>query len=247
MVVALCAAIAWLWSQPVVQSAGPGQQHRARLPDGSVVELNSGTKIAYQRSFQTWPLMAADTRSVRLDGEAFFRVEPGSRPFVVETASAQVEVVGTQFNVWARNGETPATEVVVAEGRVRVVPQGRPERASVLGEKMLGRVQGRSGAVATRAIDAVGAVLAWRENGFVAREEPLNSVVRELERRYDTSVRLHRSVEQPEAPVSLYYPGPVRLKALLKDLCTALDLRYRATEGGYEVLAPEDTLPNDAR
>ncbi len=52
-----------------------------------------------------------------MQGEAFFNVQPGNIPFIVEFGSGRVEVLGTKFNVKKRRDET---EILVTEGRVKV-------------------------------------------------------------------------------------------------------------------------------
>lgn len=231
----------WLWRQPVTVTAPTGQQRTTTLPDGSTVELNSGTTLSYRRGFQAWPLVDAERRTVRLEGEAFFRVDEASRPFVVETTTAQVTVEGTRFNVRARSSADSTTEVTLAAGRVQVSGRRAPDRAVVLDRQGL-RTQIRAADAAPSPPESAQTdyVLAWRQDGFAVSERPLAQVLQELERRYDTTLRLHDSVRRTTAPVSLYYPKPTGLTVILRDLCTALDLNYRPTNRGYEVFAAPD-------
>ncbi|HET8886540.1 MAG TPA: FecR family protein, partial [Salinimicrobium sp.] len=80
------------------------------LPDHSVVELNAETSIKY--SEENWD----ENRSIKLEGEAFFKVEKGSK-FEVETSAGTVRVLGTQFNIKQRKDYF---EVVCFEGLVEV-------------------------------------------------------------------------------------------------------------------------------
>lgn len=69
-----------------------GSKGRFTLPDGSVVWLNSETKLTYPNRF------AADKRSVSLEGEAYFEVaKDAEKPFVVQAGEIEVEVLGTNF------------------------------------------------------------------------------------------------------------------------------------------------------
>ncbi len=229
----------WLWRQPVTVTAPAGTQHTATLPDGSTVELNSGTTLTYRREFQTWPLVEAAQRRVRLDGEAFFEVADGTRRFAVTTANAQVTVTGTRFNVRARTAgaSPPKTDVAVVEGQVQVAAQQRPEAAVQVEGGHTSRVADPATAPTPPQPTSVDHILAWRNNGFAARAQPLRAVVQDLERRYDAVVHIHTSVDRPQAPISLYYPGPTDLETILHDLCTARDLNYRPTSRGFEIFA----------
>lgn len=240
-VLALVVLGGWLWRQPVTVSARPGQQRTATLPDGSTVELNSGTTLTYRRRFQAWPLVDAERRAVRLEGEAFFRVEEGGRPFVVETATAQVTVTGTRFNVRAHPGPDSTTRVTIAEGRVEVASRQASTRSVTLDRRgQRTHIRGSRAAPSAPESADIDLALAWRQDGFGVSEQPLTAVLRELERRYDTPLRLHESVRRTTAPVSLYYPTPTDLSVILGDLCTALNLNYRPTSRGYEIFSAPD-------
>jgi transmembrane sensor len=88
-----------------------GEQRSLTLPDGSVVQLNSRSKLRTQ--FET------NARIVEmLEGEAVFTVaKDASRPFRVRTASSEIVAIGTAFNVKAARTRTVVT---VLEGKVRV-------------------------------------------------------------------------------------------------------------------------------
>ncbi|MFB6272414.1 MAG: FecR family protein [Salinibacter sp.] len=235
----------WLWQQPVTVTAPAGQQRTATLPDGSTVDLNSGTTLAYPRGFQAWPFVEADRRTVRLEGEAFFKVADGSRAFTVQTATAQVTVTGTQFNVRARNEsrQLPGgeTEVTLVEGSVRVASQKQPDQEVVLSTPgQWSRVTSPTAAPSPPRSTSVDHVLAWRDDGFAARAQPLTAVLRALERRYDTTLHVHESVERSRDSISLYYPEPTDLETILHDLCTARDLNYRPTSRGFEIFASDE-------
>jgi transmembrane sensor len=119
-------------SQRYVYTTDIGEQRSIRLDDGSVVDLNSRSRIRVQYT--------EHQRSVELqEGQALFHVAKNpSRPFVVHTDSTNVRAVGTEFDVYKRRS---GTTVTVLEGRVAVVahplnggaentPEGASGRAS---------------------------------------------------------------------------------------------------------------------
>jgi ferric-dicitrate binding protein FerR (iron transport regulator) len=224
---ALVLAVAgWLYlSTPMTVTAPAGSFAMVQLPDGSTVELNSGSQLEYNRAFWRLPFIEADQRTVRLVGEAYFEVESAERPFVVQTAEAQVRVLGTMFNVRARDA---ATTVTVTEGRVRVegaaeaVELGAGERARVID------------GVTTSDAAGVANALAWRERGFAAQEQSLAAIFAELERRYAVDITL-TTPDAADDTLTLYFSQPTDAEAILRDICTARDLNYRRTSRGYEV------------
>ncbi|WP_428225143.1 FecR family protein [Flavobacterium sp.] len=80
------------------------------LPDASQVVLNADSKASYNRF--TW----STNRQIALEGEAFFKVAKGKK-FEVQTHLGKITVLGTHFNVKARDNRL---DVVCYEGRVLV-------------------------------------------------------------------------------------------------------------------------------
>lgn len=91
-----------------------GQRTEFLLPDNSSVTLNSGSEVDYKA--WNWK----NNRKLQLDGEAYFKVAKG-QTFDVVTAMGTVTVVGTQFNVKARDNRF---DVTCFEGKVRVTSNG---------------------------------------------------------------------------------------------------------------------------
>ena len=86
---------------------------RRVLEDGSTVALNRGASLTVQ-------FAAGERRVLLTRGEASFTVAKNpARPFIVSASGVEVRAVGTVFNVRLND---QAVEVLVTEGKVRVVP-----------------------------------------------------------------------------------------------------------------------------
>ena len=95
---------------------------RARLDDGSTLELNAASAVRVQ--------FTAAERHVKLEsGEAHFAVaHDTARPFIVSAGPIAVRAVGTAFNVrYATGGDI---EVTVTEGKVRIGQSGPSSSAA---------------------------------------------------------------------------------------------------------------------
>lgn len=215
--------------RPVTVTAPAGAFATVALPDGSVVELNSGSALTYPNRFWKLPLVSSAERRVKLVGEGFFEVERGEQPFIVEAADAEVRVLGTAFNVRARGG---ATVVTVAEGRVEVGGRATAEGV-VLGAGERARVEGGVPSLQTETVSAASA-FAWRDQGFAVQAQPLAAIFEELERRYAVDIDLSTSAAASDT-LTLYFPRPTDAEAILRDICTARELQFRRTSRGFEV------------
>lgn len=86
-----------------------GEQLETYLPDGSRITLNAHSRLKY---------FSDNPRKVWLEGEAFFEIEKKPEThekFLVFTSDLKVTVLGTSFNVNARNDKT---RVFLEEGKV---------------------------------------------------------------------------------------------------------------------------------
>lgn len=225
------------WRMPVAIETRAGEQLVHHLPDGSTIQLNSGSSIEYARRFESWPLLPARRRHVVLSGEAFFDVEPGARPFVVESFNAEIRVMGTGFNVYARStGPSGETTVTLSHGRVRVVPDHAGDRAVMLAEPGASvSVLGVNDAIRVetgrqRPLDRV---LAWRRRGFFAVDTPLSEVVEEIERRYALSIDVEPTVDASRS-VNVFLESP-GAEDIVNAICLALSCRYRKNSGGFVI------------
>lgn len=231
-VIALGVTATW-YAIPIETTADPGSRLTVALPDGSSVELNSGSSLRYRRSFAWLPGVRAHERAVELVGEAFFDVEPDVRPFRVEAGEASVRVLGTRFNVRARRSTTEeSVRVEVEEGRVEVW-SSRSSSGVILSAGEAVRVPSRSGSLAPETVLAE-RIGTWREGGLTVVDEPLSAVLRELSLRFGVRI----SLTDPEAGTALlnvYYPVVPSLESVLADLATQQELRFRMTGNGWEL------------
>jgi transmembrane sensor len=179
-----------------------GEQRTFELEDGSVVSLNTHSRVAVR--------LGTHAREVRLlRGEALFHVaHDPSRPFLVSTDDAVVQAVGTQFDVYRRDD---GTVVAVLEGRVNVTTaapapaasgsaaapvagRGAPRTAAVrsLGASQEAQVS-HEGSVSIREVNNVSDMVAWRERRLIFRDQTLEQIVGEFNRYRAHPIRLEGS------------------------------------------------------
>ena len=96
-----------------------GGEYKVRLADGTLVYLNSATRMKYPVKFDE------KERKVYLSGEAYFEVaKDPERPFFVEMEGVEVRVYGTSFNVNTHQEGNIQTVVVKGSIGVKVLSSG---------------------------------------------------------------------------------------------------------------------------
>jgi transmembrane sensor len=108
--------------EEIMVEAGQGQVKQLTLADSTVLWLNGGTKIRFEKAFHK-----SAERKIYLDyGEVHFDVKRDTlKPFLVNSDLAIIKVLGTSFTVKAYD-ELPYEQISVSSGKVQVsVRQGK--------------------------------------------------------------------------------------------------------------------------
>ena len=160
----------------VLETPRGGEYHLV-LADGTGVWLNASSRLRFPRFF------SGEERRVYLEGEAYFEVKRDeAHPFIVETATQSVRVLGTSFNVDAYSKERPVT--TLASGRV-AVQQGDVRKELTPGQQAY--FDAKRNAFHVQRVN-VEQVIAWRQGMFVFDELPLEQIMEKLARWYNIDV-----------------------------------------------------------
>lgn len=169
--------------------AAAGTTEEVTLPEESVVTLNASSFLTYKdNTFEK-------NRTLQLEGEAFFAVKKGST-FAVKTPGGTVTVLGTSFNVMARDNRF---EVSCFTGKVKVETPSGETLVLEPGQKS---VTGKAGAKPEKSLfDPATSSPEWMRGKFNFDNQPLSIVIGELERQYNIKVKMTPGLE------SIMYTG----------------------------------------
>ena len=157
-----------------------GGEYSVTLQDGTVVNLNSASELRYPVQF------AGTERKVFLTGEAYFQVtKDTAHPFRVESEAQVVEVLGTQFNVYAY-GHEEQTYTTLVEGKVAVTASASGQHVQLMPgqQASLGR---QGGEIVVGEVN-IQQVVDWKNGMFVFDDLSLEAILRKVARWYDVEV-----------------------------------------------------------
>ena len=157
-----------------------GQMSQLTLSDGTKVWLNSGTTLRYPEQF------AENSRAVSIDGEAYFEVaKMAHKPFTINTADMNVEVLGTSFNLLAYH-EDAATSVTLVEGKVAI----QDNTGKILARLIPGQMATKNKNETTPDIQTVQTSFysAWTAGKIYFDDEPLDQIATKLERWFNVEI-----------------------------------------------------------
>ncbi|MBO9727482.1 MAG: FecR domain-containing protein [Chitinophaga sp.] len=170
--------------------ANRGTRSQVRLPDGSVVWLNAGSKLVYDDDYGT------HDRLLQLEGEAYFDVaQQANVPFEVKVKGATVKVLGTSFNLRAYTDEAMVeTALISGSVQLQFEEDAKPRQALLKpGQKLILTRQPGNGFIASwqslrsnKKEDVK--EIAWKDNTLSFNKESFSSLATRLERWYNITV-----------------------------------------------------------
>ncbi|TJY32843.1 FecR family protein [Pontimicrobium aquaticum] len=160
-----------------------GKQFTVQLSDGSLVFVNSGSKLEFPIALNN-----KATRNVFLEGEAFFEVKKNKlAPFIVHTKDMNVQVLGTKFNVLSYQNDKN-TSVVLKEGSVGIT------KSSEAFNKKNGVVITSGEQVVfeddTFLVNKVSVekYVAWKDGYLFFKNDKFEDIIKKLERYYNIDI-----------------------------------------------------------
>jgi len=191
-----------------------GGQYQLELPDGSLVWLNATSSIHFPTSF------VGKERRVEITGEAYFEVAKNrDMPFIVAVNGAEVQVLGTHFNVNAYSDEDNV-KTTLLEGSVKFV-SGANTNMLKPGQQSQLTTNGLIKVVTNVDVDEV---VAWKNGMFDFENAGIETVMRQLSRWYDVEIEykgktddlfiaeMRRNIKLSDALKALELTGKVRFE-----------------------------------
>jgi transmembrane sensor len=181
--------------------AAEGAPRSVVLADGTRLRLNGGSQVTV--SFEPGARRVAMSR-----GEVAFAVaHDAARPFSVTIGDRVVRDVGTEFDV---RMDGPRIRIAVREGKIEVGGRSNADPAAApvalgAGQQLLHDEDTGVSRVSTVAADEV---FAWKQDRLIYRDQPLQVVVDDLNRRFPHAVRI-----EGERTAALRFTGVLSVDA----------------------------------
>ncbi|WP_319502149.1 FecR domain-containing protein [uncultured Draconibacterium sp.] len=153
-----------------------GGEYNLVLSDGTRIWLNSESELTFPAKFK------GNQRKISLKGEAYLEVAKNEKlPFIIEVEGAQVEVLGTSFNVKAYEN----IETTLVEGKVSIRTNSLTEAILNPGEQ--GVITKESNEITVKQVDTR-LYTSWVKGMFAFRSLTLDEIMKTFERWYNVTV-----------------------------------------------------------
>ena len=183
------------------------------LADGSKITLNGEAKLVYPRKFNP------DTRSVSLEGEAFFAIAKDPyKAFIITAKGAEIKVLGTSFNVIASDEKV---EVLVESGKVQFSDISNQEESVILEKGDFAILKENS---MNKTLMNDDNYLSWKTQKMIFREMQLRDVAKVIERTYHVQIKFESEDIAIQEINTTFDKDP--LNDVLNNICMSFSLTY---------------------
>jgi ferric-dicitrate binding protein FerR (iron transport regulator) len=200
-----------------------GTQANVELPDGTFVNLNSGSTLRFPASFN-----GMNTRQVELTGEAMFSVEKDAKkPFIVHANNIQIKVLGTVFNVNAYRSNT-AFSVALIEGSIEI--QRRNSRGAdevfKMQKNQVCTYDTQKDQFSFETEHNLEQYTAWTEGKILFYNDNVNTVIEKLENWYNVNIEIADTKIEKYRFTGVFVDEP--LEQVLNILSMTSDMKYQS-------------------
>lgn len=177
---------------------------KATLPDGSTVWLMAKSSLSYMPQ-----QYGQANRSIRLEGEGFFDVQPDTaRPFIVYHGDIYTRVLGTAFNIEAYGDESDI-RISLVRGKVAVNRTGdtamlQPLRYLTAGDRLI--YQKQDGHITIKPI-AYNDEETYTKGWMVLDAVPLTAALKRIERYYDLKILIPSDIDAATKKITAIFKG----------------------------------------
>ena len=220
-----------------VIEAPSGSNIKTTLPDGTVIWLNSESRLSYSGEF------GIRDRNVSLSGEAFFDVTHNKDlPFTVSSGSMKAEVLGTMFN-YKDYTEDRTAVVTLIKGKVRLSSSDESQTCELLPSQKC-TFSKDDGMMRMEPAPDPSAVSAWIDGLLFFNEEPLADIAETLSRSYNADVRLSSDDLGQTRLFGVFARREMSLYEVLDALAATGKIRYRIDDDKTITLYDNDMTNN---
>ncbi|MGV8134876.1 MAG: FecR family protein [Mangrovibacterium sp.] len=192
-----------------------GKRSSLILSDGTIVYLNSGSRVIYPVVFNK------EKREIYIEGEAYLKVAHNVKcPFYVTTDHLKVRVLGTEFNIKSYPDENKSS-VVLVTGSVQTLINSKKILMKESEQLTLNNISGKISQEKTDVLEHI----SWKDGWLFCNNEQIESIATKLSRYYNVDIQF-----KDQNAKMLTMTGKLDLKSewreVLDIICFTAPVRY---------------------
>ena len=206
-------------------STGTGEKTRICLSNGSIIWLNSNSKIRYPEKY------SKKTMKIYVEGEAYFELnEERKNPIIIVSGNTLAQVYESSFNIRSVASESNI-EITVTKGNIEVDSKTDSYFGSMEfseGEKASIH---RSNKLIFSERNPDHNVIAWKTGNISFDEVPLYFVLKKLEKMYDIEIKVeNNNINSCKITLNSHFQN---IEDILTKITNETNSKYVKTETGF--------------
>ena len=203
-----------------------GKRSKINLSDGTIVWLNSGSKLVYPVVFN------GERRELYLEGEAIFDVaHDKEHPFIVMSSDQEIEVLGTVFGVTNYSDEH-AINTVLKSGSVQISYHNDPSHLYADKIKITPGTKAtydkETKSIVSEKVN-VDNYFSWRDGVFVFRNNDFRHVLNRISRHYNVGVEI-QNMELAKESFSGSLDLNENVNKVIENIASSTNMKYTIEE-----------------
>jgi len=199
----------------ITKETFPGQKSTITLSDGTVVWLNSGSKISFTNYFND------SIREIHMDGQAYFEVfKDPNKPFRVYCRDIVVEALGTSFDVNGYSEMSLQVSLVTGSAKVSHNEDGQE---MVLKPGEYSRFNHQNEFIGKGKFDQ-DYLLAWKDGKIIFKNATIDVIIARLELWYGVKIENLSSVPKDKPFTGVFEKE--NLENILTNIGDVMDFEY---------------------
>ncbi|NME86898.1 FecR family protein [Bacteroides eggerthii] len=174
------------FTEEMVVVTGPGEKTSMTLPDGTKVTMNYNSQLCYRPNSYN-----KKEREIKFYGEAYFEVSKRKEcPFYILSRNFKVKVLGTSFNLSARENSLTA-ELALDTGSV-LFTSVKTGKNVILQPSQTAILDYTTGGITVTTKENV--ATAWKRGDLEFRNLPLIDVLKKVEEAFAVQIKLDTEI-----------------------------------------------------
>lgn len=167
-----------------------GEKSELTLPDGTHIFVNADTRLRVPSNF------SANNRRVWIEGEAYFNVKSDlDNPFLVETTSINIEVLGTSFDLSCYADDAIVT-TVLDEGSIRFSGANNLKvNGAMLEPGETAKYHKESGVFKIEETNDNALASSWKQGQLKFKDMPFHELALKIERLYNVEIEVDEALK----------------------------------------------------
>ncbi len=191
------------------------------LTDGTIITLNSNSKIKVAEDFNT------RHRTVALEGEAYFEIAKSQvASFIIKTNKGEIKDIGTAFSV--NTISDSVLKINISQGEIQLTTADKKMISAKAGQQLTYNVKTNLNLISEINPNS----LSFKTHSFEFKNNSLQNIIGQLNQVYNQNITYDNALK--DCPITVTFNNE-KIETILDIIAETLHVKYEKQEGGFHL------------